>query len=179
MEPDQRLRGVTGVSTPTRPSEDAVAELYAASCGRLVGIVTLAAGSRSEAEECVQDAFIQLLRRWPQVSRYDDPEAWVRSVAFRMLSKRHRKVRNGVRAVLRHGAPDDLPEPSADRVDVARALQHLPLAQRQVVVLHYLNGMAVDDVASALRVPAGTVKSRLSRARDTLAPLLREETFHA
>jgi hypothetical protein len=73
MEPDQRLRGVTGVSTPTRPSEDAVAELYAASCSRLVGIVTLAAGSRSEAEECVQDAFIQLLRGWPQVSRRPAP----------------------------------------------------------------------------------------------------------
>ncbi|MCU1622457.1 MAG: polymerase, sigma-24 subunit, subfamily [Frankiales bacterium] len=163
----------------TTTTEDAVADLYAASCARLVGIVTLAAGSRAEAEECVQEAFIQLLRRWQQVSRYDDPEAWVRAVAFRLLSNRRRKARNGIRAVLRHGTPDDTQAPTGDRIDVMRALQQLPLTQRQVVVLHYLNGMAVDDVARTLEVAPGTVKSRLSRARDTLAPLLREETFHA
>lgn len=163
----------------TTISADAVAELYAASCRRLVGIVTLAAGSRAEAEECVQEAFIRLLARWQQVSAYDDPEAWVRAVAFRLLSNRRRKARNGLRAVLRHGTPDNAQAPTGDRVDVLRALQQLPLGQRQVVVLHYLSGLAVDEVAQALEIPAGTVKSRLSRARDTLAPLLREETFHA
>lgn len=170
--------GVTAVSRSTT-SEDAVAGLYAASCARLIGTVTLAAGSRAEAEECVQEAFIRLLDRWREVSRYDDPEAWVRAVAFRLLSNRRRKARNGLRAALRHGAPANVAAPTADRVDVTRALQHLPLPQRQSVVLHYFNGMSIDDVAKALQVAPGTVKSRLSRARDTLAPLLHEETFHA
>jgi RNA polymerase sigma-70 factor, ECF subfamily len=160
-------------------TEDAVGELYAASCARLVGTVTVAAGSRAEAEECVQEAFIRLLYRWQQVSSYDDPEAWVRAVAFRLLSNRRRKARNGVRAVLRHGAPVAVAAPTADRVDVTRALQQLPLTQRIAVVLHYFNGMSIDDVAKAVDVAPGTIKSRLSRARDSLAPLLHEETFHA
>jgi RNA polymerase sigma-70 factor (ECF subfamily) len=178
MEPEGFVRCVTAVSAMTT-TEDAVAELYAASCTRLVGIVTLAAGSRAEAEECVQEAFIQLLGRWQQVSRYDDPEAWIRAVAFRLLSNRRRKARNGVRAVLRHGTPDDAQAPTGDRIDVMRALQQLRVDQRQVVVLHYLSGMSINEVAKALHVAPGTIKSRLSRARDTLAPLLREETFHA
>jgi RNA polymerase sigma-70 factor (ECF subfamily) len=62
---------------------------------------------------------------------------------------------------------------------VTRALRTLPLPQRQAVVLHYLSGLSVDEVAKALQVAPGTVKSRLSRARDALVPLLREETFHA
>src|SRR4051794_683037 len=58
---------------------DAVAELYAASYSRLAGLVALVAGGRAEAEECVQEAFIRLLGRWPHVSRLDSPEAWVRT----------------------------------------------------------------------------------------------------
>ena len=103
----------------------------------------------------------------------------MRAVAFRQLSNRRRKTRNGIRAVLRHGVPDDTAAPTGDRIDVMRALQQLPLTQRQVVVLHYLSQLPIDEVASALQIAPGTVKSRLSRARDALAPLLREETFHA
>ena len=60
-------------------------EVYAACYGRLVGLLTLAAGSQAEAEDVVQEAFIRLLLRWERVCRYDDPEAWVRRVAFRLL----------------------------------------------------------------------------------------------
>jgi len=167
--------------TAARPdAHDAVRELYAACYGRLVGMVALAAGSRAEAEECVQEAFVRLLGHWSRVSRYDDPEAWLRQVAFRLLANRMRKARNGVRALLRHGPPGGTPQPSADRVDVAQALARLPLGQRQVVVLHYLVGLDVAEVARVLGTASGTVKSRLARAREALAPLLREEgSFHA
>jgi RNA polymerase sigma-70 factor (ECF subfamily) len=177
MEPDSRGAGVTSVST-TRPADE-VAAFYAATYQRLVGVVALAAGGRAEAEEVVQEAFVRLLGRWPTVSRYDDPEAWVRAVAFRLMSNRRRKAVNGLRALVRHGAARDVDSPSSDHVDVMRALRSLPLAHRQVVVLHYLVGMSVEDVAASLQIAPGTVKSRLSRARDALAPLLREEIFHA
>ncbi|MCU1624960.1 MAG: polymerase, sigma-24 subunit, subfamily [Frankiales bacterium] len=157
-------------------AEEAVADLYAVCCGRLVAMVTLAAGSRSEAEECVQEAFVRLLHHWGKVSHYQDPEAWVRTVAFRLLSDRRRKTRHGIKALLRSQRPTPSPGPTGDRVDVMRALAHLPLAQRQVVVLHHLSGLSVGEVAAALGVSPGTVKSRLSRGREALAPLLHEET---
>jgi RNA polymerase sigma factor (sigma-70 family) len=149
-------------------------ELYAASYGRLVAVVGAVCRDRSVAEEAVQDAFVRLLDRWPTVRRYDDPEAWLRSVALGFASNRRRKSRNGWRAVLRLGPPDDVAPPSGDAVDLRRALGALPLAQRQVVVLQHL-GLPVQEIARQLDLPTGTVKSRLSRARAALAPLLRED----
>ena len=153
-----------------------VEDLYAGSYTHLVGLVALVAGSREEAEEVVQEAFVRLLPRWGTVARYDDPEAWVRGVALRLLSNRFRKVRNGRVALRRHGGQPDVAEPTVDVVDVVRALSVLPVTLRQVVVLHYLLGHEVAAVAAELQVPVGTVKSRLSRAREVLAPLLAEET---
>lgn len=178
MEPLAPVRGVKGVGRRHGAADD-VAQLYASSYPRLVGVLALAAGSQAEAEEVVQEAFVRLLRQWPTVSRFDDPEAWTRKVAFRLLSNRLRKIRNGTRAMLRHGPATDVPAPSSDPVDVTRALAVLPLAQRQVVVLHHLLDMDLHEIASVLGVPVGTVKSRLHRARASLSPVLAEETFRA
>jgi RNA polymerase sigma-70 factor (ECF subfamily) len=160
-------------------STEGLPELYATSYARLVGVLTLAAGDRGEAEEVVQEAFVRLMGQWGTVSRYEDPEAWVRKVAFRLLSNRFRKLRNGLTAMRRVGAPDDEPGPSPDAVAVQRALATLPLAQRQAVVLHHLVGLPVEQVAEELGVASGTVKSRLSRGRAALIPLLTEEVSHA
>ncbi len=160
----------------TVPSDAADARaFYAGSYARLVGLLALASGSRAEAEEVVQEAFVRLLPRWTAVSVYDNPEAWVRKVAFRLLSNRHRKWRNGLAALARSPRPAADPGPSPDGVAVARALSTLPLTQRQVVVLHYYLDLPIDQIATELAVPVGTVKSRLSRARAALAPLLSED----
>ena len=153
-------------------------DLYAASYARLVGTVGAVCGDRHEAEEAVQDAFVRLMGKWPTVSRYDDPEAWVRKVALRQVSNRRRKALNGLRAALRHGPPPDVPGPTPAGIDAERALAALPEQQRAVIVLHRL-GLGPDAIADALGVPAGTVKSRLARARAALAPMLREDTTDA
>jgi RNA polymerase sigma-70 factor (ECF subfamily) len=162
-----------------KPAEDAVSELYASCYRRLVGVITLAAPSRAEAEECVQEAFLRVLSRWDHVSQLDSPEAWVRTVAFNLLSNRRRKARNAIRALLRHGPPPTEPPPSPDRVDLTHAMRRLPIGQRQAVVMHHVLGLSIEEIARALKVAPGTVKSRLSRARTALAATLREETTHA
>jgi RNA polymerase sigma-70 factor (ECF subfamily) len=131
-------------------------------------VLTLACGDQAEAEEVAQDAFVRLLPRWDKVSRYEDPEAWVRLVAFRLLSNR-------LAALRRTGASPDVAPPTGEAIDVMRALATLPLEQRQVVVLHHLLDLPVEEVARVLRLPVGTVKSRLGRARQALAPVLRIE----
>jgi endonuclease/exonuclease/phosphatase family metal-dependent hydrolase len=60
-------------------------------------------------------------------------------------------------------------ELSADLLDLYNALRGLPVGQRQAVVLHHLVGLPVEEIASQLNVPVGTVKSRLSRGRAALA----------
>lgn len=152
-----------------------IAALYAASYRRLVGLVGAITQDRGVAEEAVQDAFARLLVQWATVREYEDPEGWVRKVALGFASKRHRKHLNGLRALHRYGLGLQIsPAPSADGVDVRRALAALPLPQRSVIVLQNL-GLGVEDIARELDVPVGTVKSRLSRARAALVPLLRED----
>ncbi len=60
-------------------------------------------------------------------------------------------------------------------VELGAALASLPVDQRAVLVLHHLHDLSVAEVAELLHVPNGTVKSRLSRARAALAPLLADE----
>lgn len=165
------------MSTINSDAERALGDLYAASYARLVGVVGAVTQDRQEAEEAVQDAFVRLIGQWSKVSAYDDPEAWLRKVALGYVSNRRRKIRNGLKAALRHGPAPDAAAPTGDAVDLRRALASLPRQQREVIVLQDL-GLSVDAIAQHLGVPVGTVKSRLSRARGALAPLLREETEH-
>ena len=62
-----------------------------------------------------------------------------------------------------------------DHVAIMTALAGLDRAHREVVVLHYLVDLPVTEIAATLGIAEGTVKSRLSRSRDRLAPLLAEE----
>ena len=160
----------------TEPVDDeqALRELYAVSYARLVGTVGAVVRDRDLAEEAVQDAFVRLMGRWQQVAGYDDPEAWVRKAALGYASNRRRKTMNGLKAAFRHGPAADHPPPTGDAVDLRRALAALPRVQREAVVLQGL-GMDVASIARHLDVPEGTVKSRLSRARVALAPMLRED----
>jgi RNA polymerase sigma-70 factor (ECF subfamily) len=65
-----------------------------------------------------------------------------------------------------------VPELSAELLDLHKALRVLPVGQREVIVLHHLVGLPVEEVARELGVPAGTVKSRLVRGRRALAQVL-------
>jgi RNA polymerase sigma-70 factor, ECF subfamily len=76
--------------------------------------------------------------RWGRLADYEAPEAWVRRVALRLAADRARRARR------------------------------LPMGQRQAIVLHHLVGLTVNEVASQLRIPSGTVKTRLARGRAAL-----------
>ena len=172
-EPDGILRRVKGV--PTDPTTE-VAALYAACCPRLIGLLILVGGSRGDAEEVAQEAFVRLLENGRKVLAYDDPEAWLRTVAVRLLISRHRRHRVARLALPRLvGGPQPEAPPTDDLIDLAVALRRLPVEQRAVVVLHHLDDRSVEEVASTLRIPVGTVKSRLARARAALAPHLAAE----
>lgn len=152
----------------------ALQELYEATYRRLVGVLTLATGRRDDAEEIAQEAFTRLIARWSRVSRFDDPAAWLRTVAFRLAIDRRRRLRRTL--------PWTPPAPRTARdehaLDIERAIAELPLGQRQVVLLHYYCDLTVNDVARTLGLAAGTVKSRLARARNSLAQSLDSEVIH-
>jgi RNA polymerase sigma-70 factor (ECF subfamily) len=175
MEPGWRLTRVMRVDyEPTEPAN--VAELYSRAYGPLVGLLTSIGGSAGDAEEVAQDAFVKLLGHWERVRSYDDPEAWVRMVAVRLLISRHRRTRVAALGVLRLSRRPATVQSdvTAVNLDVARALGSLPMPHRAVLMLHHGLDLPVETVARELQIPVGTVKSRLSRGRAALAPLLRE-----
>ncbi|MFG1996711.1 SigE family RNA polymerase sigma factor [Actinoplanes sp. NPDC048988] len=146
---------------------------YIATVRRVVLYLYAAGGDRGDAQDIAQEAFARAWQHWPKVSGYEDPEAWVRTVAWRLSLNRWRGLRRWLAARSRLGPGDEATGgPSPDRVAVVDALRRLPAAQRQAVALHYLLDMPVQEIAASTGVPAGTVKVRLSRARATLGRLL-------
>jgi RNA polymerase sigma-70 factor (sigma-E family) len=126
----------------------------------------LLTGSGSQAEEAVQDAFVQVYRRWRQI---DDPAAYMRRVVVNRCSSWHRH-RAVVRRTLSRVATDDSYLDSPD--ELADALGQLSTRRRAVVVLRYYERLELAEIARELGVSVGTVKSTLHRALAQLKGIL-------
>jgi RNA polymerase sigma-70 factor, ECF subfamily len=151
-------------------ADEEFSAFYAATYQRLLGQLVLLSGDRAEAEDALQEAFARAAVRWPRLRSYQAPEAWVRRVALNLTRMAARRLRRRTAALLRLGsAPAAAAELSAETVDLLVSLRALPVAQRQVLVLHHLVGLPVAEVARELGLPVGTVKTRLARGRRALA----------
>jgi RNA polymerase sigma-70 factor, ECF subfamily len=89
-----------------------------------------------------------------------------------LAAERARRLWRRARAILRAGPLPPAPQVSVEALDLLAALRTLPIRQRQVLVLHHLVGMPVEEVARTLSLPSGTVKSTLARGRRAPAVLL-------
>lgn len=157
---------------------------YSASFSRVVGQVYAMCGDFAEAQDCVQEAFVRAWDHRRQMERTRAPEAWVRTVAWRLAVSRWRRTRRALlppdrsRFPTQHGG-----EPDIEHTALVTALRQIPEEQRRAIVLHHLCDLSVADVAAETGVPTGTVKARLSRGRAALALLLSEgrteERHHA
>jgi RNA polymerase sigma-70 factor (ECF subfamily) len=135
---------------------------------------------RELAADTVQEAFVRAWQRWSRVSLLDDPTAWVRVVAWRLALSHFRRRTVADRLFRRLDRGPAEPELAAEvGLDVLRALHALSPEHRRVIVLHELVGMSVREVAAEAGVAEGTVKSRLSRARERLRASLGSDYLDA
>lgn len=95
---------------------------YAGTSRRVLHQMYAMTGNLADAQDLVQEAYARAWQLWSSVSTYDDPEAWIRTVAWRLAASKWRKTKNGVAAMLRHGPPVHTPEPSIDNVALALLL---------------------------------------------------------
>jgi RNA polymerase sigma factor (sigma-70 family) len=137
-----------------------VAQLYA---------ITLDAGL---AHDAVQDAYARAWRRWTTVSRTADPTAWVRSVAVRSTIRSWRSLlgRFGTR---RPRADRDNIEPRVRAL--LSALHLLPAPERRALVLAYMAGSSIAEIAAIEQVSINTVQARLSRGRRLISENLADD----
>ena len=124
------------------------------------------------AEDVTQDAFVQLLKHWKKVSRYDRPGAWVRRVAIRLAMGVLQRER--LRSVLERKV-EPTPEPGPADPDVLRAIGALPGMQRASVVLFYFEDRPLAEIADILGCSPSTARVHLHHARRRLANTLGEE----
>ena len=142
---------------------------YSASSRRLLGHVFAMVGDLAEAEDALQEAYARAWQRWGRVAGYEDPEAWVRTVAYRIAVSSWRRTANRLRAHRRGARSDAEPGASPDRLALVAALREIPAEQRRAIVLHHLVGLTVEEISHDTGTPTGTVKSRLARGRRALA----------
>jgi RNA polymerase sigma-70 factor (ECF subfamily) len=144
-------------------------EFFASTYPAIVRTAALVVGDREVARELAQDAFVTALLRWKRVRTYEHPQAWVRTVAFRMalrVKAREPDRGEGVEPVVFDVTPE---------LDVVRAIAQLPRMQRAAVALHYLDDLSVAQVAETLGCAEATARVHLHRGRQRLAELLHEE----
>jgi RNA polymerase sigma factor (sigma-70 family) len=128
-------------------------------------------GDRGAAEDLVQVALTRTARRW-RVARAN-PEAYTRRVVVNLVRDRWRDLARRpaeVFAEVEAAAPEEPDGPRLDRV--AEAVEQLSFEQRSVVVLRYVEGLSIEETASALRCSPAAVKSRAHRGLASLRSLL-------
>ncbi|MGV9314235.1 SigE family RNA polymerase sigma factor [Streptomyces sp. NPDC003691] len=153
-------------------TEEEFADFYTRSVHRLTGQLYVMTGDFHEAQDVVQEAFV---RAWGHRRRLENdlgPEAWVRTVAWRLAVSRWRRMVRGRQAWRRRADPEVSEGPGPGAVDLERALRGMPARQRQCAALYYVCDLPVEQIAAETRLSAGTVKTHLFRARARLAGLL-------
>ena len=122
----------------------------------------------ASAEDAVQETFLRAYKSYSSFEGRSSEKTWLTTIAVNvcknMLRSPWRKRNAGEEALetLRTEDPS-LPDPT-----VSRAVMRLPDEQRTAVILYYVQGMKIREIAKALNVPTQTISSRLSRARSKL-----------
>ncbi|WP_067915025.1 SigE family RNA polymerase sigma factor [Actinomadura rubrobrunea] len=171
-------RGTAGAVAVAWDADQAVTALYSANYRSLVRLAAMLVRDAGTAEEVVQDAFVAMHAGW---RRLRDPD--------KALSYLRQSVVNRSRSVLRHRAvvekyaPKGLPDaPSAEagaigeleRSAVIEALHRLPARQREALVLRYYADLSEAEIADAMGISRGAVKSHTARGMAALRNFLEQ-----
>jgi RNA polymerase sigma-70 factor, ECF subfamily len=167
-----------------RRDERALGSLYDRYRVILFGLLTRILNSREEAEDVLQEVFVQV---WRRASDFDEqrgrPFTWLVTLArsraidrLRLLAARQRAVDSATR-----NSTDEASDAVADtlhaerREIVARALAELPEDQKRTLVLAYFEGLTQAEIATRLSTPLGTVKTRMRSGMIKLRELLGQQ----
>jgi RNA polymerase sigma-70 factor (ECF subfamily) len=117
---------------------------------------------RSDAEDAAAEALARTARQWSRIGEVDHRDAWVQRVAANVAIDQLRRRRHAPEPAVETVV--DQTDPLVGRLEVADLLRGLPARQREVLTLHYLLDMSIDDVAAALGISPNSVKTHIARA---------------
>ncbi|MGQ0848424.1 MAG: sigma-70 family RNA polymerase sigma factor [Actinomycetota bacterium] len=135
--------------------------------------LALTLGDRDLAADAVDEAMARSYQHWRTVATYDNQAGWTYRVGLNWARSRLRKRR---REFLTETLPETPTEIQFSDPDLDRAVKSLGLESRAVVVLRHYLDWSTEDVARALQIRPGTVKSRLHRAMNELRARLEDQS---
>ncbi len=144
---------------------------------RLYALCRRMTGDDADAADACQEALMAIVRGLPGFDGRSAFGTWAYRVTTNSCLDELRRRRRRPEPGLPESSAEvpsrlDAMESSTARMDLDRALQSLPADYRAVVVLRDVCGLSYDEIAQALDIPAGTVRSRISRGRSALIPSL-------
>lgn len=117
-----------------------------------------------DREDAIQECIYKALSKREKLKSDEAMQSWVVRI---LINECYQQMRRRKRLIPVETPPEGEVEPGAD-VEVRRALMSLKPELRVPLELHYIEGYKVEEIARILRLPAGTVKSRLSKGRRTM-----------
>jgi RNA polymerase sigma-70 factor (sigma-E family) len=155
------------------PGVESFEGFYAREYRLLVAFAHALTGSPAQAEDVAQEAMLAAYRRWDEVGRMDAPHAWVRRVCANMAVSFVRRRVVEARGLLRlHRRRSEVATLDDDDSTFWAEVRRLPKRQAQCIVLCYVYGCSLAEIAQVLACTDGTVKTHLSRGRSKLAERL-------
>jgi len=158
--------------------KDLMAVLIRQHSDRLFRIILHMVPAHNAAEDILQDTWVRVVHKFHQYKASYPLSSWLSSIALNLCRDHWRRERlrsfwkrsdaaDGTDGTERIPAPDSNPGIES-RIDVSGALAKLPQKYREVVVLKFFSGLTQEEIARVLKIPDGTVKSRLHYALDIL-----------
>jgi len=137
-------------------------------------------GNEADARDATQETFVAAWRHLPRLREPERFEAWLQRIAVNaarmtLRARGRRRVREIPASAVVLATQPSQPGPDGDAWVLDRAMRRLPFDQRAILALHYLEGRSVAELGDVLRIPTGTVKSRLFTARRALDAAIAEE----
>jgi RNA polymerase sigma factor (sigma-70 family) len=142
--------------------------------GGLFAALCLVTGSRHEADELAQEAFVRLLERWDRVSEMDDPKGYLFRTAMNLFRKRCRRAEVRARLPVQQRRRDDAFAVIDDRDELVRALLELSPRQRAAVVLTTIVDLPSQEVGRMLGISDSTVRVLAAKAKASMRPIVEE-----
>ena len=135
---------------------------------RLFRSLCIVTGSRHEAEDITQEAFVKVWERWSAVSSMENPPGYLHRVAMNIVRSRYRRAKVSIRRTLGVLPPPDVFEAVDARYDAARILRQLTPRQRAAMVLTDAFGYPAEEAGRILGIRPSTVRALTSQARAAL-----------
>jgi RNA polymerase sigma-70 factor, ECF subfamily len=165
-----RVEGTWKASDDPMASEQPTfEEFFESEKDRLLRILCVITGSRSEAEDLAQEAFTKVLERWAVVAAMEDPAGYLHRTAMNLFRSQYRRAATALKRAVGLGPDRDVFQAVEDRSVAMHLLSSLTSRQRAALVLTEALGYSGEEVGRLLGIKASTVWALTHQARAALS----------